>query len=70
METVTLGPPLFLSSERQYCFPGGIGHCVGTLLVAITGLFTDDIGDTVPQGGSGRGHSSCLSLGYYLVKPY
>lgn len=35
METVTLGPPLFLSSECQYCFPGGIGHCVGTLLVAI-----------------------------------
>lgn len=58
METVTLGPPLFLSTECQYCSPGGIGHCVETLLIVITELFTGDTGDTVPQGGSGSGRSS------------
>lgn len=50
-ETVTLGPPLFLSTERQYCSPGGVGRCMETLLAFITGLFTPDTGDTVPQGG-------------------
>lgn len=58
METVALGPPLFLSTKHQYCSPGGAGHCMETLVVVITGLFTGDIGDIVPQGGPDSGHSS------------
>lgn len=57
-ETVALGPPLFLSTERQCCSPGGAGCCMETLVVVITGLFTGDIGDTVPQGGPGSGRNS------------